>query len=166
MSYLYKAVPDGTYCLTNYNGHEKHIELPHHLKVSILGDKLYKGHTEIESIELPETITQIGGFVFDGCENLKKLQLPPHLKDMWQYALTRMSIETIEIPASLSAIIPFTFNECKQLKTVTFKGPIRLDAWAFKNCESLADVYFKDADVTIHPKAFEGCPNVKIHKGA
>ena len=35
MNYLYKQVPDGTYCLTSYNGNDQHIELPSHLTVSI-----------------------------------------------------------------------------------------------------------------------------------
>lgn len=165
MGYYYKMVPDGTYCLTGYEGNKKHIEMPSNIRVSILNDKLYKNHTEIESITLPDSIKEIGGFVFDGCTNLKSITLPPNLIDMWQYALTRMTIETIDIPGSLKAIIPFTFNECKSLKTVTInEGTKEINGWAFKDCTALTDVYLPKSFIKIHEDAFKGCGEITFHK--
>jgi hypothetical protein len=164
MSFYYKGLADGTYCLTSYNGNATHVTFPENITISILGDKLFKNRTEIESIDIPETVTQIGGWVFDGCVNLKTLKLPPQLTDMWQYALTRMSIEEIEVPSSLKAIIPFTFNECKSLKRVVInKGTHTINAWAFKNCEQLEEVILPK-EINIHENAFSGCPNVIIIK--
>jgi len=164
MSFYYKAVPDGTYCLTGYDGNSSTVEFPTNITVSILGDKLFKNHTELESIEIPSTVTQIGGFVFDGCENLKSIKLPENLDDMWQYALTRMAIETIEIPGSLKEIIPFTFNQCKKLKTVYLNpGTKHIHGMAFKDCTALTDIYIPE-NTTVHEKAFEGCNEVTIHR--
>lgn len=165
MGFYYKDVPDGTYCLTGYEGNDTHVAFPKNIVISILNDKLFKGHTEIESVDIPETVTQIGGFVFDGCTNLKSIKLPPNLIDMWQYALTRMSIETIEIPGSLKAIIPFVFNQCNSLKTVVIhEGCRQIDAWAFKDCTALSDVYIPASLTQISDKAFEGCGDVNIIK--
>lgn len=164
MGYYSKELADGTYCLTGYQGQDKHVTFPDNITVTILGDKLFKNHDEIESIDIPDTVTQIGGWVFDGCTNLKQISLPDGLIDMWQYALTRMSIESIDIPGSLHRIIPFTFNECHQLKTVVInEGTSKIDAWAFKNCENLEEVHLPSS-TEIHENAFEGCPKVKIIK--
>lgn len=165
MGFYYKMVPDGTYCLTGYEGKDEQITFPSNITISILGDKLFKGHTEITKVEIPDSVTQIGGFVFDGCSNLKTLKLPPHLDDMWQYALTRISVEEIIIPGSLKEIIPFTFNEAKSLKTVTIEeGCKKIDAWAFKNCTALETVYLPTTMMDVHDKAFEGCGNVELIK--
>lgn len=165
MSYLYKMVPDGTYCLTKYTGNDKHVELPDKITVSIMNDKLFKGHTEIETINIPDSVTQIGGWVFDGCTNLKFIKLPPNLSDMWQYALTRINVEEIEIPGSMHKIIPFTFSESKSLKKVIFnEGTLSIGAWAFKDCTSLTDIYLPASLTEINDKAFEGCGEITLHR--
>lgn len=165
MSFYYKMVPDGTYCLTGYNGNATHIELPTNIEITILNDSLFKGHTEIESINLPDSIIQIGGFVFDGCTNLKSVKLPSNLRDMWQYAMTRTSVEEIEIPGSVLSIIPFTFNQSKDLKKVVFnEGTKEISSWAFKDCTALSDVYLSSTITKISDKAFEGCGDITFHK--
>lgn len=165
MGFYHKMVPDGTYCLTGYTGHDSEVQFPENITVSILNDSLFKGHTEIETVNLPDSVTQIGGFVFDGCTNLKSLTLPPNLLDMWQYALTRTSIEEIEIPGSLHAVIAFTFNQSKALKKVVFnEGTQRIEAWAFKDCTALTDVYLPASLTEINDKAFEGCGEITFHK--
>jgi hypothetical protein len=157
-------VADGSYCLTHYEGKDAEVKFPENIKVGILGDKLFKNHIEIEKIKIPDTVTQIGGWVFDGCDNLKSIKLPPNLEDMWQYALTRIAVEDIEIPGSVHQIVPFTFNECHNLKKVIInEGTKIIGAWAFKNCESLEDVYLPTTIESIHENTFEGCPKVTLH---
>lgn len=165
MGFYYKMVPGDTYCVTGYSGNDKHVEFPDNITITILNDGIFKGHTELESVVIPDTVTQIGGFVFDGCTGLKSLTLPPNLKDMWQYAFTRTSIEEIEIPGSVRRIIPFTFNASKDLKKVIInEGTIEISAWAFKDCTALTDMYLPKSMEIIHEKAFEGCGDIQFHK--
>lgn len=164
MGFYYKQVPDGSYCLTGYQGNDKHVTMPENIRVSILGDYLFKNHTEIESIELPDTITQLGGFVFDGCTNLKSITLPESLVDMWQYALTRTYFEEIVIPGSIKEIIPFTFNQSQVQRVYIKEGTKKIDAWAFKDCKALTDVYLPSTIEKISDNAFAGCGNINFHK--
>lgn len=162
MGFMYKGLADESFCLTGYEGNKKEVIFPENITITILGDKLFKNHKEIEHIEIPDSVTQIGGWVFDGCDNLKAIKLPPNLTDMWQYAMTRSAIEEIDIPGSLRNIIPFTFNECKNLKKVIInEGTTTISAWAFKNCVNLEEVYVP-ASTVIHDNAFEACEKVKI----
>lgn len=165
MGFYYKMVPDDTYCITGYSGDDKHVDIPTNINISILSDEIFKGHTELESINIPETVKQIGGFVFDGCTGLKSIKLPDSLKDMWQYAMTRTSLEEIEVPGSVTTIVPFVFNESKSLKKVTLnEGTICISGWAFKDCTSLTDIYLPASLTDIHEKAFEGCGEITFHK--
>ena len=165
MEFFTKIIDDGSYCITGCRGSAAHIVIPAKFNVTVLYDNLFKGHTGLESVVIPDTVTNIGGFVFDGCENLKELSLPPALTDMWQYALARCGIETIEIPEGVSSILPFTFNECRSLKEVTINsGTKRICAWAFKDCTALKNVYLKGKVEDISVKAFEGCKGVSVHQ--
>lgn len=165
MTFYNKMVPDGTYCITGYRGDDEHIEFPSSYTISILNDDLFKGHTEITSVNIPDTVTQIGGFIFDGCTNLKAVTLPPKLVDMWQYAFTRTSIEEINIPGGVKTIISFALNDSRKLKKVTLhEGTKKISAWAFKDCVSLTHVYLPQSLTEISENAFEGCGEITFHR--
>jgi hypothetical protein len=91
-------IDDETFTAYYYIGKEESVVIPKYPLVTVLYDKLFRGHSEIKQIVIPDTVTDIGGFVFDGCINLKEIILPPSLQNMWQYAMTRSGIEKIEIP--------------------------------------------------------------------
>lgn len=165
MPFSYRIIEDYTNCITAYRGHDSDVVIPDNLNASVLYDDLFKGHAEITSVKIPDSITQIGGFVFDGCVNLKVINLPPNLVDMWQYALTRCGIETITIPGSVRSVIPFTFYQCKALKSVTLNEGIQtICARAFKDCTMLREVYLPQTLTDIHDLAFEGCSNLTFHR--
>jgi hypothetical protein len=165
MSFSYRIIEDYTNCITAYRGQDNEVVIPDNLNATVLYDDLFKGHTEITSVKIPDSITQIGGFVFDGCVNLRSINLPPNLIDMWQYALTRCGIESITIPGSVRTVIPFTFYQCKALKSVTLnEGTQKICARAFKDCTALSVVYLPKSLTDIHDLAFEGCSNLTFHR--
>ncbi len=140
--FIFKYVEESdSFCAISYRGDETDVVIPpvHWGKpVTILFDDLFKGHTEICSVAIPDTVTEIGGFVFDGCLNLKHISLPNSLESMWQYAFARCGLETIELPPNVTQIIPFTFMDCKSLTKVTCGPNMRkIYAHAFKGCDNL-----------------------------
>jgi len=163
--FYYRMIDDGSFCLTGYIGNETSVVLPECAgKLTVIFDDVFKRHPEITHVEMPDTVTDIGGFVFDGLWNLKELRLSKSLVNLWQYAFTRCGIETVELPEGVKTVSMFAFHECKNLKSVTLSaGTTQILAWAFKNCTSLQDVYVRNPNIEISPKAFEGCPNVKMH---
>ena len=161
----YNKNQDFAVCLMEVVGNGEEAIIPDDKNILIVCDDIFKGHKELERVEFPDTVIEIGGFVFDGCENLKDVELPANLRDFWQYAMTRCGIEEIDIPGSVERIAAFTFNECAQLKTVKVNdGTKKILAWAFKDCVSLVDVYLPSTIEEISDKAFEGCPKVVLHR--
>jgi len=157
---MYKLLEDDTYAVMSYEGDESVVEVPAIYggrPVTLLADDLFKGHSEIEEVKLPDCLKTIGGFVFDGLDKLKTVKLPNGLTDMWQYAFVRSGIEVIEIPGTVKSIIPFTFQDCKKLALVAcHEGTNRIYNYAFKDCENLKMVaIYKDTEVG--HDAFDGC---------
>ncbi len=163
--FLFKYIEDDTYCLSNYMGDEARVEIPATYcgrPVSTLYDDLFKHHTEINEVIIPEGVTTIGGFVFDGATGIRHIELPKSLTYLWQYAFVRSSIEEIVIPGNCRDVIPFTFQDCKQLKRVICEpGVRRIFGYAFKDCTALEEVIMPES-TEIDPKAFLGCPHVGV----
>jgi len=165
MYQYYYTVKEFGSCLMECSGGGEEAIIPNDRNIIIVGDDVFKGRKELVRVEFPDTISDIGGFIFDGCENLKEVKLPSKLKAFWQYAMTRCGIEEIEIPGSVERIVPFTFNQCDQLRTVRInEGTRKILSWSFKNCANLKDVYLPSTINEISDKAFEGCPNVVLHQ--
>ncbi len=155
--FSYQIIENGTYCVTGYQGDEAHVVVPERVNgapVTVLFDKLFRGHPEIETIKIPDTVTDLGEFVFDGCEKLRHIDLPSGLICLWGNTFARCGIEEIVLPDTLAVLPPFAFKECKNLrKVVCGTGMKKIHAWAFGGCEKLTEVVH-DPSVEISSEAF------------
>ena len=156
--FFFAPTGDGTYSVAGYRGDEKNVVIPDNYGncvISVVGDKLFSGHKEIESVHIPDTVTSMGEFVFDGCENLRRIHLPSQLEYIWGCTFVRCGIEEIVLPDKLVTLPPFAFKECKNLrKVVCGKGLQKVYSWVFMGCDNLTEFIHGD-NVEVSPKAFE-----------
>ena len=155
--FYFKMLDDETFAVMSYEGDAPEVVIPEVYNgkpVTLLNDNLFSGHKEISSISIPDTVTDIGGFVFDGCEGLHHVTLPEELRNLWQYAFVRSSIEEIVLPEHVTSLVPFTFKDCRQLKKVVCNAGLKkICAWAFSGCIQLEEVIY-GPDVAVSPDAF------------
>ena len=148
-----RMMEDGSQCITSYQGDEAKVVIPDR-NVTILFDELFAGHGEIISVHIPDTVTDLGEFLFDGCENLHHIDLPASLTSLWGYTFCRSGLKEITLPDQLISIPPFAFKDCKNLKRVVCgKGMRKINGWAFSGCDQLEEVVH-GPDVAVSPKAF------------
>ena len=156
--FTYKLMENGTYCVSGYQGDEAEVTIPdtyNEIPVTVLFDQLFAGHEEITSVRIPETVTDLGEFLFDGCLNLHHLDLPAGLTSLWGYTFARCGLEEIILPDKLTSLPPFAFKDCKQLKRVVCgKGMKKIYAWVFGGCDQLKELNF-GPNVQISPEAFQ-----------
>ena len=157
--FIFRMLDDGTFGAAGYSGDAASVDIPgiyNGQPVTMLLDDLFKGHAEIERVSIPDTVTDIGGFVFDGCERLKHVQLPSGLRYMWQYAFARCGIEEIVIPEKVKDIVPFTFKDCRNLKRIICgPGLKEISAWAFCGCGPVEE-FIHDPGTKVSEIAFAG----------
>ena len=155
--FYYRRVEDGTFCLTGYEGDEADVVIPDDKVFTILSDKIFRGHTEIRSVRIPDSVTDLGEFLFDGCLNLHSLKLPNQLKTLWGHTFVRCGIEEIVLPDQLRIIPPYAFKDCKNLRRVVCgAGLEKIYAWAFEGCDRLTeDNLIHGPKVDISPEAFK-----------
>lgn len=147
-----------TYSVMRYEGNEENVLIPSEYggkPVTILYDKLFAGHSEIKSVVIPDSVTDLGEFLFDGCMDLHHISLPSGLLYLWGYTFARCGIEEIILPDTLKRIPPYAFKECRQLKRVVCgSGLKKIDAWAFGGCDQLKELVNAES-VEISPLTFE-----------
>lgn len=155
--FFFRQVEDGTYAVVEYRGDEEAVTIPYNGAggpITILGDKLFAGHGEITSVTLPDSVTDMGEFLFDGCEQLRQLCLPAELRFLWGHTFARCALEEIVLPDHLSSIPPFAFKDCKRLKRIICgQGMKTVHPWAFAGCDSLRELVCRPG-VRIDPLAY------------
>ena len=144
-TYTFKPNDDGqSVAVMSYKGDDAHVVIPDQYcakPITVLYDKLFAGHKEIADIHFPDTITDLGEFVFDGCTALKHLELPAALKYLWGQTFARCEVEEIVLPDNIMSIPPYAFKDCKNLrKVVCGSGLRKIYAGAFSGCTRLTEV--------------------------
>ena len=122
------------------------------------------------------TNTTLADEAFKGCYNLQSLVLPQNLTEISYMAVADCkNLQSIDIPASVTEISQSAFENCRSLKTITFGGqtanaPGRFNAhsssnsqlqrignWAFYNCHELQNLTIPEGVIEIGDGAFYGC---------
>lgn len=150
--------------LTQYTGGDKNVKVPNSyngMDVTAVSRSVFK-NSEIESVEIPEGITEIQDYAFASCFNLKSVKLPSTLKKIGPDAFFHCTaLEAIDIPASVKTIDSFAFS-ASGLKSVTLpesKSLTSISEKAFYQCQNLTEVHLPATITDIKKDAFGDCPN-------
>lgn len=115
----------------------------------------------ITSIELPETISLIGGGAFGFCRELKNIRIPSGITSLSDGIFTACSkLTNVILPDKLLSIGENAFNGCGSLSEIDIPDSVTyIDDYAFNSC-SLKKIALPSALKTIGRGAF--CDNNKL----
>lgn len=89
----------------------------------------------LESIELPNTITELGGWAFNGCSALESIKIPNSVTTISTCAFQScLGLTSIEIPNSVIKVMSSCLGQCTNLKEVKFFGTPVIESNSFWNC--------------------------------
>ena len=129
----------------------------------------------LESIETPNTITEIGNNAFYNSKNLSSVKLSESLTTICHKAFALcVKLEKVEMPDSVLKVESGAFAKCSSLANVKLsKALTQLDAFAFFDCDALTAIeipksLIKSDGAYIHEYAntpqngpFYGCDGLK-----
>jgi hypothetical protein len=125
---------------------------------------IYSSESELQSIEIPASVTTIGNYAFSYCKDLWSVTFAPNsqLKTIGNNVFGNCgSLEVVgEIPASVTVIGSNAFERCTTLKNVTFAEGSQLTTvgdFAFANCETLTGISIPAGVTGISRSMFQGC---------
>ena len=105
----------------------------------------FYGCSSLQSIQLPESLTTIGGSAFNGCSSLQSIQLPGSLTTIGNTAFNGCSsLQSIQLPGSLTTIGNSAFNGCSSLQSIQLPESLTtIGNSAFNGCTSLQSIIMK-----------------------
>ena len=147
--------------LIGYVGNSSDVVLPKSFdgKNYAIGERVF-ANSRITSITIPENVTSIGEFAFDGCSNLTSITIPEGMRSIGDYAFRDCSsLTSITIPKGMTSIGSNAFFGCSRLTTVTFPENSLLTSIgsnAFDGCRSLTSITIPESVTSIGEYVFDG----------
>ena len=125
--------------------------------ITSIGDEAFSGCTSLRTINLPDTITRIGSYVFQDT-NLRSLTLPKNLQTLEAYCFFLCRFSAIEIPEGVTYIPENAFTSCTSLANVTLPdGLLAIGQHAFHGCYNLTSLHIPETVTQIGGWAFQDC---------
>ena len=145
--------------LTEYNGFGGDIVIPGDKGITSIGNYVFYNNQSITSVIISEGIGNIGESAFGLCSNLTHISLPDTLWKIQPLAFAGSGLTTVTIPPKCS-IYMYAFRACNNLNEVVFKeGVSELDADIFEGCNSLKTIILPTTIKNID-LPFKGCDNL------
>ncbi len=153
------------------NSHGGAVLVPKSLKkITILdgsriSDYAFFNLKDVEIIEIPETIIEIGKHAFEGCTSMKNGYIPEGIKSIGENAFINCSsaeFGDIEFPNTLTSIGKNAFSGCKGITSVKIPETVTtIGESAFNNCSAIetAEIYGGADGIGLY--LFNGCKSLK-----
>lgn len=130
--------------ITAYNGFESdRIIIPNKIDgqpVISIGEKAFM-NAAISEVILPKSIKAVFNNAFNGCKNLKHIDLPDDVQYLGEYCFNSSGITEFTCPNSLTKIPDGCLCQCNDLKKVNLGNQVRqLGCLAFSNCSKLNNI--------------------------
>ncbi len=129
---------DGDHILiTGFVGYSKAIKIPETIEglpVTTIGMLAFRG-SEIETLILPDTVTDILNEAFSNCKQLSTVHFPDGLVNIHQQAFKDcLALERVAFPATLEQIGNSAFSNCTNLREARIDGnDLAIGVYAFSS---------------------------------
>ena len=112
--------------------------------------------TNLETINIPDSVITIGNYAFYNCQRLTTLTIPDAVTSIGNSAFYYCSsLQTINIPDGVTTIEDYTFYNCSNLRILTLGNNVTsIGNSAFGYC-NLETLIIPDSVITIGDNAFE-----------
>ena len=151
----------------------KNIDIPN--KVTKLNDDTFANCTSLKNVSIGSGCTSISSEAFCNANAIEKITVAEDNKNftvvdgvLYNKAMTTLVLYPKNrsgesaVPDTVTSIADYAFDNAPKLTKVTIGENVKsVGTGAFRNCDSLATVIFKDSDTvqkTIGDNAFNNCP--------
>ena len=116
----------------------------------------------LKSVYIPKSVSKIGESAFNGCKSLESIVLPDALTILNASLFKGCSVLAgVDIPDQVETIAESAFENCSALEQVELPNQIRsIGASAFRNCSALKSMVLPSAIKEIRSSTFEGCSSL------
>ena len=129
----------------------------------VYAQHLYIGETEIEDLEIPNTVSKINSVAFYGFSGIKTLTIPISVQSIGFNAFFYCkNLTSIKLPSRLTVIPEACFGACVNLREVIIPNSVTtIGNNAFAGCSSLSTIFIGNKVNQINSLAFSSCQSLQ-----
>lgn len=144
--------------ITAYNGFDSNrVVVPKEIDgmpVISIGVDAFK-NASFSEIILPSTLKAILKNAFNGCRNLRNIDLPTDLRILGEYCFSNSGLNVVRFPNSICKIERGCCSGCEELESVEFGSNItQINEYAFAECYKLKKIKLPEKLLEIHDGVF------------
>ena len=126
------------------------------------GSGAFEDCISLESIVIPNSVTEMNASTFRGCTGLKSITLSKSLLHIGSHCFQNCkSLTSIVIPNNASSLGAHMFSGCTSLQTAVLgKGITKMGESLFKGCSALKEVIIEKGCGIIAAMTFENCTSL------
>ncbi|MBR6983646.1 MAG: leucine-rich repeat protein [Ruminococcus sp.] len=130
----------------------------------IINSILIDGRTCTGEVEIPEGVTSIGDYAFNGCSKLTSITIPEGVISIGGGAFFFCTgLTNTTIPESVTSVGARAFSYCTELTSITIPESVTsIGGGAFWNCAGLTSITIPEGVTSIGVLAFDGCSELTI----
>ena len=108
---------------------------------------------------IPNSVTSIGSFAFDGCTGLTCIDIPNSVTSIgWSAFNCCTGLTSIDIPNSVTSLGTYAFYFCTSLANVSIGNSVTsIGIYTFWKCSSLSSINIPSSVTSIGSHAFDFC---------
>lgn len=150
--------------LSGYVGDETELILPESCNGSSYEvlNGAFRECSNITSVTIPNSVTNIGDEAFEGCSALTRVVLPNSLGNISNRVFSRCyKLTSIVIPNSVKSIGNAAFEGCTGLANVSIPNSVTcIGSDAFSGCSALTNIVLPSSVESINNNLFLGCTSL------
>ena len=122
----------------------------------------YLNDGEINDLEIPNSVTEIGNYAFSSCSGLKSITFSNSVKEIGNYAFSSCSgLTSITFSNSVTKIGNYAFSSCSGLTSITFSNSVtKIGKYAFSGCSGLTSITIPNSVTSIEEGVFRECSSL------
>ncbi|EKT3964882.1 leucine-rich repeat domain-containing protein, partial [Flavobacterium psychrophilum] len=127
--------------------------------VTYIKESAFRDCSDLTSVTIPNSVTDIGFGVFEKCTGLTSVTIPNSVTTIRDYTFSNCSrLTSVTIPNSVTTIGSAAFAACSGLTSVTIPNSVTtISRGAFAGCSGLTSVTIPNSVTTIDQTAFSNC---------
>lgn len=154
------SLPDQAFYISNdINDTLKTVEMAD--SVTQIGSFCFASCRNMESVILSNNLKSIPDYAFYGCHGLKTITLPGSLTSIGEAAFQNCDFANITIPSGVTSIGIQAFDHCIYLEKVSVPASVKkLGAAVFQDCWGLKSVTIGSGITSLSPSLFFNCDSL------
>lgn len=153
--------PGVTIC--GYVGDSTEIDIPHLIngrEVSAIDKDTFTNDKRIVSVSFPNSVKSIGENSFNGCPNLKTVNLAFGISQLNNVFCDCPALESMKFPQGVNSIFE-SFKNCTSLSYIRFARSVTsIGEHSFSGCTALKQIDWLGGIIKLH-NAFDGCTSLE-----